>query len=385
MPPTAAPIEAVDCWYGLAGFFSEERAVRRFEHELMEAFGAKKVFLVSSGKAALTIVLRALGALTPEKSEVIIPAYTCYSVPSAIVWAGLTVVPVDVVAETLDFNLGALKQAIGPSTLCIIPDHLFGRPAALNELTSLCRERKTFLVEDAAQAMGGEYEGKRLGTVGDVGIFSLGRGKNITCGGGGVIVTDSDEIATELRRQVAALPEPSPLVELLALLAMMLMAVCINPSLYWLPAGLPFLGLGETKFHRDFPIMRLSGMRAGLLRRWKQNLARGNAARRENARNYISMMPRISGEDGSIPFLRLPYLLDSPEERDEILALSNRYGLGISAMYPTSVDEIPELQPHLRKGDCPQAREVARRLITLPTHHLVTAADREKIVNLLCR
>ncbi len=90
MPPTAPPIKFSDLFYGVAGaFVGGKRFLRQIEGELREYFGVKHVFLLSSGKAALYLILRALHSLSPERNKVLIPAYTCFSVPSAIVKAGL--------------------------------------------------------------------------------------------------------------------------------------------------------------------------------------------------------------------------------------------------------------------------------------------------------
>jgi dTDP-4-amino-4,6-dideoxygalactose transaminase len=361
-----------------------QAAVARRTAEVATTLGARHVFLVSSGKAALTLVLRALSLLRPGKTEVVVPAYTCYSVPSAVVSAGLRPVPADVAPETLDFSREALRRVVGPSTLCVLPDHLFGRPADLEFQAGLCRETATFLVEDAAQALGGMYQGKWLGTVGDAGVFSFGRGKNVTCGSGGAIVTDSDALAGALRRSVGMLPDPPAADGFLEWHKVALTVPWIRPSCYWLPAGLPFLGLGETRYQETFPIFRLSGARAGLLHRWRSNLAAGNAARRANARYYLDHLPGTRSVDRSVAFLRFPVLLESSRKRESVLGLSRRWGLGISAMYPAAVDQIPELQSGMQGAPCPAARDVARRLVTLPTHHLVRGVDLERIVDLLC-
>ena len=383
LPPTATPLGLADCLAGLAGLLVAAPALRKFEGELKAVLCCRNLFLVSSGKAALTLVLRALGRLSPDRREVIIPAYTCYSVPAAVIRAGLVVVPVDIDPATLDFNPDALARALGPTTLCVVPVHLFGRPAAVERVAALCDGKGIFLVEDAAQALGGAHRGKMLGTRGDVGIYSLGRGKNITCGGGGVIVTDSERIAASVREEFETLPSPSRLGEALLLAMVAVMAVCIRPACYWLPAALPFLGLGETTFTLRFPIARFSGMRAGLLRRWQVNLARGNAARRANAARYLSRLAGAPSDREDIPFLRYPLLLDGEKERERILELSRKHGLGISAMYPAAVDELPRVRSSRVIEECAQARQVARRLITLPTHYLVTAGDVERIVRSL--
>lgn len=120
----------------------------------------------------------------------VIPAYTCFSVPSAVVKAGLDVALCDLDASTFDFDYRLLEAAVNEKTLCVIPSHLFGIPSEMDRVNAICREKGVYVVEDAAQAMRGPTKGK-LGTLGDVGFFSLGRGKNITCGSGGIIVTNS--------------------------------------------------------------------------------------------------------------------------------------------------------------------------------------------------
>jgi hypothetical protein len=113
-------------------------------------------------------------------------------------------------------------------------------------------------VEDVAQAFGGECNGVPFGAMGDVSFLSFGRGKNITCGSGGAILTNDDRIGKALAREYAQLPEVSLVDMLRNWLEVAVTKVLINPSLYWLPVGLPFLKLGETKFYTDFPV-RSSG------------------------------------------------------------------------------------------------------------------------------
>src|SRR5205085_11848261 len=133
-----------------------------------------------------------------------------------------------------------------------------------------------FLVEDAAQAMGVEVDGRPLGTLGDVGVFSLGRGKNITCGSGGIVLSASDAIAAAIAREHARLRPTSFTRQLIELAGVFLMGIFVRPSLYWIPAALPFLGLGRTVFPRHIVLRRLSGMHAGLLRNWRRRLAEAN-------------------------------------------------------------------------------------------------------------
>ena len=143
------------------------------------------------------------------------------------------------------------------------------------------------MVEDAAQAMGVEDRGRRLGTIGDVGIFSLGRGKNITCGSGGIILTNSAPIAEAIARHYGELEMPRSSEVLKDFVRLVLMTIFIRPRLYWIPAALPFLRLGDTVFPKEIPLKRMSGTKAGLLRSWRSRLTQSNQVRSETA-TYFS-------------------------------------------------------------------------------------------------
>jgi dTDP-4-amino-4,6-dideoxygalactose transaminase len=252
VPPAAATIHARDLWFGLLGIFSGTRYLKELEAELADYFNVKHVFLLSSGKAALTLILKALKSLSPRR-EVVIPAYTCFSVPSAVVKAGLKVRLCDIDPLTFDFNLTRLEQSLNENTLCVIPHHLFGIPSDVHRIAGMCKERGIFVVEDAAQAMGGTLGGRKLGTLVDVGFFSLGRGKNITCGSGGVVVTNRGDVADAIGRHSAALEKPTLLEVVKEFAQSVVMSIFIHPSLFWFPDGLPFLQLGKTPSRKISP------------------------------------------------------------------------------------------------------------------------------------
>ncbi len=171
LPPTAAPVYLNNLLHGASGIFFGERYIKNLEGEIKTYFGIKHAFFVSSGKAALYLILKALKSLSPDKPEVLIPAYTCFSVPSAVVKAGLKVSLSDIDISTYGFNYELLKKSINENTLCVVPNHLFGIPSDMESTKNLCREKGMFVVEDAAQAMGGKYRNDKLGTLSDVGFF----------------------------------------------------------------------------------------------------------------------------------------------------------------------------------------------------------------------
>jgi dTDP-4-amino-4,6-dideoxygalactose transaminase len=379
IPPSAAPIAAINLARGFAALITRRKHRFKRETEIKQYFGVRHVWSVSSGKAALTLVLLALKSLS-ERKRVVIPAYTCFSVPSAIVKAGLEVALCDVDPVTFDFDLNCLRSKIDENTLCVVPNHLFGIPSNLAPIVSLCETYGAYVVEDAAQAMGGVYNGRKLGTIGHAGFFSFGRGKNLTCGSGGILVSNSGEIAQAIEPLYAQLGTPGLLKNLQELFQLVLLAIFIHPALYWLPNGLAFLKLGETFFHKDFPLEKLSEIKAACLSNWLSHLKTTNRIRSENAACFheflrqknVSLAPAIS-------YLRFPLVTDSRTARDHLYALGRARGLGFSAMYPTPINEIEEISGYFDGQVYSAAKELSERLLTIPTHHLLTERDRAAV------
>lgn len=353
-----------------------------FEGAIAGSLGMRHAFAVSSGKAALSVILRALRALT-GRTKVILPAYTCYSVPSAIVHAGLELVPCDVAADSFDYDYERLLPLLQPDVLCVLSVHLFGIPADVPRLLDLCRPEGIFVVEDAAQALGSTRTGRAVGTLGDVGLYSLGRGKNVTCGSGGVIVTDAEPIAREIGLRLAGAANNGLSHNVRASLTLTMLSAFVSPAVYWFPAGLPFLKLGETIFDAAFPVRRLSAFEALLLRGWERDLTRMNAVRRANGAHYTAHIEGAIGSPIDAPYLRFPVVLDTEQARARVLDEQNGRALGISQMYPAPVDRIDALAGKVRGGPFARAERLARRLITLPTHPLLTDSDRARVCALV--
>ncbi len=387
VPPAAAPLKIRDLVQGLRGLLEPEKIRKNLKQELRDYFNVKHVFLVSSGKAALAMILLALKSLSPDRRQVLIPAYTCFSVPSAIVKAGLDVALCDMDPDHFDYNYKLLPDAVGMNTLCVVAGNLFGVPSDTSRIVDICKGKGIYVVEDAAQAMGGTRQNRLIGTIGDVGFFSLGRGKNITCGSGGIIVTNSDVIAAALDALYAQLPEPGFLENGGEFLKAIILALFIRPSLYWFPAGLPFLKLGETFFYRDFPVQRLSGMKAGMLKHWRRRLEEYNRARKANAEYYcktlqkgINLQPESRRElIAADALLRFPILADSREIRDDVISSLSKRGFGVSRMYPAPIHRIEEIKSAFSGQEYPAAQRLSDRLFTVPVHPLVSKRERSAL------
>ncbi len=386
LPPAAAPLRFADILFGIGGIVSGAKTVGNFEKELEEFYRVRHCFAVSSGKSALVMILQALKRLRPDRDEVIIPAYTCYSVPSAIVRAGHRVRLCDTASGSLDFDFELLaRQVESPRVLCVIATHLFGVPSDVERVKQLVSPHGIFVVEDAAQAMGGGYRGRKLGTLGDVGLFSLGRGKALSTVEGGIILTDDDQIGEVIGNQLATLPGYGACGCLKLLLYALALSLFIRPWFYWLPKSLPFLKLGETRFDPSFPIMRLSSFQAGLARGWQSKIAKFRAVRTGNARKFADQGLVPAGAPcGTIPdLIRFPVLLADVEIKRQVLRISESLGLGISDGYPDTIDDIEGLVSLSDGNGFPWAHDLVERLLALPIHPLVRDVDIRNIVRSL--
>lgn len=368
----------MDLLHGFHGIVTR-KSPARLEREIKEYFGKKHVFLVSSGKAALFLILSSLKRLTGKK-KVIIPAYTCFSVPSAVRMAGLEIVLCDVRPETLDYDYFQLRKLVDDDTLCILSTHLFGIPSDVVKIRSLFGDKRIFIVEDAAQAMGGLDDDQQLGTLGDVGFFSLGRGKNITCGSGGVIITSSEDIADSIRKIYSDL-ETVPTIEYLTMIVGTLFLVFfLRPEWYWFPKNLSFLKIGETHFHRTFPVKKMTGFQAGLLHCWRKKLEMLNRNRSKNAEYYIEAF-QLSGRmpiyDNGIHYNRFPIYVENKTIKDGICKIGNVFG--ISPMYPSPIHEIDEIKENFKNMNFRYSEIISWTLVTLPTHSLLNKKDLENI------
>jgi dTDP-4-amino-4,6-dideoxygalactose transaminase len=167
------------------------REVESFEREFAEHLGSRHALCVNAGSSALICGL--IGAGVGPGDEVIVPAYTWNATPNAVIASGGTPVLAEV-DDSLTLDPEDVARKIGPKTKAILPVHMRGAPANMEALTAIAREHGLVLLEDVCQAAGASFRGRRLGTFGDAGAFSLQFNKIITTGEGGVMITDRDDL-----------------------------------------------------------------------------------------------------------------------------------------------------------------------------------------------
>ncbi len=180
-----------------SGYLSQGRYVAALEERLADYLGSRHAIAVSSGTAALHLALVALG-LGPG-DEVIVPAYTFPATANVVALVGARPVLVEVEAETCTLRPESLARAVSPRTRAIIPVHLFGAPADMAAVLEIAGRYGLWVIEDAAGALGSTYRGRRCGTLGHIGCFSLHPRKLVTSGEGGVLVTADAALAEKIR------------------------------------------------------------------------------------------------------------------------------------------------------------------------------------------
>lgn len=183
--------------------FVKGKKVQDFAEHLQAYTGAKHVIPVGNGTDALQIALMALGLKRGD--EVITPTFTFIATAEVVALLGLTPVVVDVDRDTMNMDTDAVRRAITPKTKAIVPVHLFGQCAAMEELLSIAREHNLFVVEDACQAIGAKYtfsdgHSAQAGTMGEIGCTSFFPSKNLGCyGDGGALFTNDDDLAARIK------------------------------------------------------------------------------------------------------------------------------------------------------------------------------------------
>lgn len=172
--------------------------ISQFEERFAQYCGVRYGVCTTSGTTALHLALVSLGI--GKGDEVIVPAFTMVAPVFAILYTGAKPVLVDCEPETWNMDVTQIEKKLTRNTRAILPVHIYGHPCDMEPILEIARKYNLYVVEDAAEAHGAEYKGKKVGGIGDVGCFSFYANKLITTGEGGMIVTNNEEVAQKARR-----------------------------------------------------------------------------------------------------------------------------------------------------------------------------------------
>lgn len=362
--------------------------------------------LVSSGSAALVLALESL-KLKSDKNQVIVPAYTCPSVFASVVKAELEPILCDLKPFSFQFDLEQVSSKIGNDTLAVIAVHLFGLPENIEDLKSLTKMQGVFLLEDAAQAIGNKIEiankipskeranhnqKKYLGFIGDLSVFSFGRGKPFSLLNGGAVVVNNPDLMESVNQNFNSLESSNQKMAIAEYFIMLLIySAFFHPRMYWFPQSLPWLQLGETVFTLDLDIKKMNSLAIKLgnelfpqfneIRKNRMRLTKRYLESLTQFEKAFQFIPNDSQDE--IALLRFPIIFKRGEERNKILLTLKKEGLGATGSYPVSIDKQQGVSKYLRaNATFPNAVIISERILTLPLHEFVTPKDIENISNI---
>jgi perosamine synthetase len=334
-----------------SGMLAQGPRVEEFERRFASYCGVAHAVALSSGTAALHAALHAAGIAPGD--EVITTPFTFVATAAAVLMRGAVPVFADIDPETFNLDPERVRAALTDGTKAVIAVHLYGLPCPMDELTSLARDRGLVLIEDACQAHGSEYRGRKVGSLGDLGCFSFYATKNMTCGEGGMITTDDGEAARRVRRFRFHGQEP-----------------------------------GERYAYRELGYnYRLTDLAAAMGIRQLEKLPAMNEARRRNALLYNRLLRDVPGiytpfvhADG-VHHVFHQYTLRVKEEefglnRDDLSLVLSRAGIETGIHYPVPLHLTPPFkQLGYRPGDLPHAERASREVLSLPVGPHVCEAE----------
>lgn len=377
------------------------KALSKLEDKFKEWLGINHAFAFRSGRGAFYVALKALELAAND--EVLLQAYTCAALPNSINWAGLKPVYVDI-DETLNISPDDLEKKITPKSRVVVVQHTFGTPANLNVITEIAKKHNLILIEDCAHALGARYNGKSVGTFGDISFFSFGKDKVISGTFGGMLMTRNPELAEKISKIRGEYKPASRLWVLKQLLHPVIMFYLVLPIYNFLNLGkfllafLKSIGLISRavswderkgiKNERMFGIM--PNALALLTLNQFQKINRFNDHRRTIARIY----------DGELAFLRnhieLPVIHGGGEpiyfrynlrtvNRDRIIIAARKKNILLDDLYNPVIAPLgTDLEKMGYKiGSCPEAEKASREALNLPTNINTAAEDAREVIEFI--
>lgn len=323
-------------------------ATKQFERNFADYCGIRYAVGVANGTDALYLALKAMGIGPGD--EVITAPNTFIATTEAITLVGAKNVFVDIHPETYNIDVAKIEEKITPRTKAIIPVHLFGQPADMEPILALAKKYQLKIIEDACQAHGAQYQGRRAGNFGDVACFSFYPGKNLGAyGDGGVVVTNEEEIT----RKVAMLADHGSLV--------------------------------KYEHQVEGINSRLDSIQAAVLDVKLRYLDDWNEKRRQNAYIYNEFLKDIDGVITPVELANTKsvyhlYVIQV-ENREELRQKLNAEGIGTGIHYPTALHQQPAYQYlGYKTGSFPIAEQCTRRYLSLPMYPELT----EPMIETVC-
>lgn len=379
-------------------------SAEKFKKALQEYLGVKDIFLFNSGRYALYAILMSLNLR--EGDEVLIQSFTCTAAANPILWVRARPVYVDVSPESYNILPKDLEKKITPRSRAVIVQHTFGLAAPMDEILKIAKKHKLTVIEDVAHALGGKYQNKFLGTLGDAAIFSFGRSKIISSVSGGAAVVNNKAIADNLAAFYRSCHEPSSRWIAQQLLHPVIFS-CVKASYNFFYLGrvialitkvlrlyTPSVCKAEKKGGRPyFGPSLLPNVLAALGLHQFEKLDRFNDHRRKLAKVYESELRKNKklslvkplAKSKTAP-LYFPIVFENSFVADEFLKKAKQESVYLK-VWPARIVIGPQ-GTNLNRlfyiaGSCPNAENLALKSVVLPINPTTSHKDVLDIINLI--
>lgn len=352
--------------------------VKTFETEFADYIGTKHSISVANGTDALVIALKALGI--GQDDEVITTPFTFFATAESISAVGATPLFVDVRLDTFNIDPEKIEGKITPKTKAIMPVHIFGQCADMDEINTIARKYNLKVIEDACQAAGGEYKGRKAGTLGDIACFSFFPTKNLGCAGdGGIIVTNDDNLATICRglRTHGSGENGKKAYNLLNSINEEVEEDKSTDNTVYNPLKYYNYLIGHNS--------RLDEIQAAILRVKLPLLDSWNEKRRANAQFYNEHLKNTSlvtpFEDENVKHVYHMYVIQSGK-REELVSYLKEEGIATGVYYPVPL-HLQKAYANLgyKTGDMPNAEYLSHRTLAIPMFAELTEEELTYICN----
>jgi dTDP-4-amino-4,6-dideoxygalactose transaminase len=374
------------------------RQPHSFEEALASFLEVPAVQLEASGSACLVIALECLKRLS-RRREIIVPAFTCPLVAIAAAQAGVKVKLCDLERNSMELDVNHLSNLCDENTLAVIATHLGGFPANLEPIMRIASERNAFVIEDSAQSLGARWHGKRVGTMADIGFFSLAFGKGLTLGEGGILVAREQDMFARLRETSQSIVRSNPLEDLIRSLSLVGYWLLYRPELLSLIYGNHLRSkLAEGKlieavgdrFELSIPVTKVGQWRKlvgnSALTRLDSfilsNAERGRCRAAElNEIEGVQALLETPGTTGTWPFIMV--LFEREEVRDAVLSQLWCQGSGVTRLFIHELSGYDYLRGVVPALNMPNAQSFASRMLTISNSHWMTDYDFAAVKNVI--
>lgn len=373
-----------------------KQKITRFQHRFAQYIDVKHAISVPSGRWALYYILKSLNL--KEGDEVILPSFTYFAVPAAIVKLGLRPVFVDINLENLNINVQKIKENITEKTRVIIPTHLCGLICALDEIFDIAQKYNIYVIEDCAQSLGAEYKDKKIGSWSDAAYFTFGITKNFTTLGGAMITTNNDELAKRIRKNIITIRLTSKKTLFFKLLKGYIMKFATSPILfpavYFIMRIFSCFGIDIVDYiFREKESLLSNLPKSGQLNNIQSELGIGqlndldikNSLRREKGQRLYRKLKGVNNiqtplltENAKNIFSTCPIII---KEKKEIKRKLLKKGIDISSGYMQDCARLDIFKEF--KKNCLHASRVENEILYFPIYPKLADSELIYMVNII--